>query len=170
MDKMPVIAVLLQSLPESLIIIILGLTLIGQRLVYSKIAVIAFLSAGASYLARYIPLPYGIHTVLGVFILTFLLILVYKIRPKMAFVGALLAIASLITTQLLVSSFVLYIAGLTVSQVLNSTFLRIVIPIPEQLVLALITVLCVKYKFSFVKDNSVQEEDFNYYLGENSND
>lgn len=168
MDNMPVSSVLLQSLPEGLIIIALGLVLIGQKLWPGKIIMIAALSALAMFLIRRLPLIFGLHTIIGVFVLTILLILIYKVRPKMAFAGALLAIAGLITTQLLVSSVVLYITGLTVQQVLSSTVLRVIVPIPEELVLALITLLCIKYKFSFVQQ--VDEDEMNYGLGEKSND
>lgn len=171
MDNMPFSSLLFNSFPESIIIVILGLQLMGQELNALKIIIISIISAVSAFFVRSLPLPYGVHTIMGVLILTLLLFWIHRIECKVAFASALLAISCLITTQLTISSLFLKISGLTIKEILSNNILRILVPLPELLVLGVTAFILVKYNISFVKDKTINNSKHQYTsIGEETND
>ncbi|MCL5289496.1 MAG: hypothetical protein ACOY35_09975 [Bacillota bacterium] len=167
MDKMPIIALLLHSFPESVIIVSLGIALLAEKISLPRVIIIGLLSAVICFFIREIPLPYGFHTVSGVLILTILIYSIHRIRFKVAFAAAMIAITSLITSQLIITSLTLYVTGLTVSEVLKNSFLRVIIPIPELLFLAMVTYIVIKYRLTLIKKKPYHDKF--YFLEENAN-
>jgi len=66
MDKVPLVTLIFYSIPESILILSFGLIIQRKKPVFPPILLATLLSVSASYLARLLPLPYGIHTLLGV--------------------------------------------------------------------------------------------------------
>jgi len=64
---MPLVAVLLQSIPETIVIVLFGLTLINEERPFLKIFIIGCLTAVASYFIRSLHIPFGLHSVITIF-------------------------------------------------------------------------------------------------------
>jgi hypothetical protein len=152
MDNMPILAVILQSIPESIIIINLAMSLIEEKVTIGEMILIATLAAIASYIIRLQHMPFGIHsTVTILFLLIFtkvvtkkkLILLLLGLIPALVFYGVL---------ELSLLPWMLKLTGLNLNYVLENTLLRIVFPIPLYLICIIAMYILRKTKWSIVGD------------------
>jgi hypothetical protein len=87
MFAIPWYVVLFVSIPESFLIIILGLALFNLEIPYKKAGLISVISAICSYFVRQLPVIFGLHTLIGVLVLTGLLIWLGKVKPWEALIS-----------------------------------------------------------------------------------
>ncbi|SHI42564.1 hypothetical protein SAMN02745219_00274 [Desulfofundulus thermosubterraneus DSM 16057] len=146
MDKMPLLALIFQSVPESILILTLGLTLMGVELKWQRIVPAAVLSSLASYFIRELPIPYGVHTLIGIVIITLLVSIFFKTSIPVSISVAMIGIAILATVEMLILPIVIFLMGKTINEIWSSLTLRILLAIPELIVLALIAFLCIRKK------------------------
>ncbi|MBE3585590.1 MAG: hypothetical protein IMW94_05440 [Thermoanaerobacter sp.] len=148
MDKMPLLALIFQSIPESILILALGLTLMGVEIKWQRIIPAAVISSLCSYFVRELPIPYGVHTLIGIIIISFLVIMFFKTPVPVAISVAMIGIVILITMEILIWPVIILLTGKTVPQIWQSQTLRILLAIPELILLALITFWCIRKKFT----------------------
>ena len=152
MDHMPILAVLLQSIPESFIIINLAMALIGEKAEKRQILLIATLAAISSYIIRSQFIPFGIHsTIITCFVFIFTKIILKKgtillllgLIPALLFYGAL---------ELSLLPFMLKLTKLGLSHVMENTLLRIIFPIPLYVIGLIVTYILRKNRWSILGD------------------
>lgn len=148
MDRMPLLALIFQSIPESVITLTLGLTLMGIKLKWKRIIPAAVLSSLASYFVRELPISYGLHTLIGIGVITLLVIIFFKTSVQIAISVALIGIVSLLTVELLLWPVILLGFGKNIPEIWHSRALRILAALPELVILSLITIWCIKKKVS----------------------
>ncbi|MGI5876493.1 MAG: hypothetical protein ACOX6X_06740 [Dethiobacteria bacterium] len=64
---------LLYGIPENFVYALFCLTLLNHKLVLNKIFIIAVIQTAIYFFVRALPLPFGLHTLFGIFTLSFLL-------------------------------------------------------------------------------------------------
>ncbi|SHE59825.1 hypothetical protein SAMN02745218_00563 [Desulfofundulus australicus DSM 11792] len=148
MDKMPLIALIFQSIPESILILTLGLTLMGVEIKWQRIIPAAVISSLCSYFVRELPIPYGVHTLIGIIAIAVLVHIFFKTSIPIAICVAMIGIVILATVEMLLCPLLLFLMGKTITEIWESKTLRILLAIPELIVLALITFWCIRKKFT----------------------
>ncbi|MDK2887142.1 MAG: hypothetical protein PWP72_19 [Thermoanaerobacter sp.] len=149
MDKMPLIALIFQSIPESILILALGLTLMGVELKWKRIFPAALISSLASYFVRELPIPYGIHTLIGICVLTLLVIIFFRTSFSVAISAAMIGIAILASVEMLILPVIFSLIGeRTINKIWSSPALRVLLAIPELVVLGVLTFWCIKKKIN----------------------
>lgn len=150
MDRMPLLSVIFQSIPESIIIIYLGLASIGIRPNFRKVLPVGLLSSVASWIVRELTLPFGLHSLFGLAIITFLFIIVFKAEPLIAILGAIFAISSLLAVEAVLLPAVTEIAGIAgFTDAWGKPVLRVVLALPELALLAGIAYFMNRFRISF---------------------
>ena len=150
MDRMPLLAVTFQSIPESITIIYLGLASIGIRPNFRRVLAAGVLSSLASRFVRELALPFGLHSLLGLVIITFLFIIIFKIEPLKAVLGAVFAISSLLAAEAVLLPAVTEIAGIAgFSDAWGQPVLRVVLALPELALLAGLAYFMIRFRISF---------------------
>lgn len=94
--NIPVIVLLLQGIPEGTAITTLALVISGIPLKLNKILLIGTALAVCTYVVRLFPIPFGIHTILLMFILFIVLTLSNKRDVGLSFMASLLSCLALI--------------------------------------------------------------------------
>ncbi len=165
MDKMPFLAILLQSIPESIIILCLGLAIIGIRPDFRKVLPAAILSSMVSWLVRDLTLPFGVHTIIGVITVSSLFIIFFRISPLKAIVATLFAFSSLIAVEAVLVPIITNLVGIAGFQdAWGHPILRVVLAVPELILLCGLAYLLIKFNISFGSlahkkgDNPIQKE------------
>ncbi len=148
MDQMPLLALIFQSIPESIIILTLGLTLMGIELKWQRIIPAAVLSSLCAYYVRELPIPYGVHTLIGIIAVAVLVLIFFKTSIPVAICVAMIGIVIVATVEMLLCPLLLFFTGKTITEIWESKTLRILLAIPELIVLALMTFWCIRKKFS----------------------
>lgn len=163
MDPMPWQAVVFQSFPEGVVVICLGLALVGLRFPWIRIIIAAALYAISSYFIRGLPFPYGIHTLLLIVVLILLMLVIVRGGWKSGTMAAMAGTFGLLIVESLVIPLLLGVTGISFAQVIADRWLRVFFAWPEQGVLWLITYLCWRFEWYFLKveelDLTSQEDD-----------
>lgn len=150
MDRMPLWVVIFQSLPESIILFYLGLASIGMQANFHKVLSAAIISSAVSWLVRGLPLPFGVHTLIGLVVITCLLLVMFNIELLKALVAGLFAVSSLLASEVILLPLVTKIAGIAgFQEAWGYPVQRIVLSLPEQIFLGGVAYLLIRYKISF---------------------
>jgi len=158
LDRMPLVALFLQSMPEEFIILALGLLLVGYKPPLTRLALVAVLSSTASYFIRALPLPFGVHTLILVSISIGLVWGVLKVSWRIAVLSVLLAVTLLALGESASIPAMIAATAMPMEQVITSTWLRILFPLPHMAVLAFLAWCCWRYKWAIVRLGSDEDE------------
>lgn len=145
MDEVPLITLILYSFPESVLIFVYSLRLINKKINWSLVFLASALSVTASYFIRLLPLPYGIHTLLGVLIILVILISLFNLDVKQAFFLSLISMCTLVALENIVLRLVQLYYNLTIRDILELTpITRAMIGYPHLLIWLIIIELIKK--------------------------
>lgn len=131
MDRMPFYLVVFQSVPETAILISLGLTLLGFKPKLKSVLVIASLESLASFLIRCLPLPPGINVFLQLPVLIVLTACCCDLNLPDAALASLLGLVVLALTETAFNFLISAVSGIAVRQALEDPLLRLLFPLPE---------------------------------------
>ncbi|MHB1126332.1 MAG: sensor histidine kinase [Bacillota bacterium] len=159
MDKISFLPFFLQSFPESLVLLALGLTLLGKRPGVERITFLALITTLFSFLIRLRPIVFGTHTLLQMLFMIVTIRLVTKANWKISVLapilgGVALGIAESISIPILAKIF-----GLGISDILGHPWLRVIFPLPHMFIMGLVAILCIKRNWTIVnlEDHSHKE-------------
>ena len=138
MDKIPLGPFLLQSFPENIIIITIGLIMIGIKPDFKKLLVVAFLSAIFSYMVRSSPIIFGLHLLLQLAFLITIARLILKYSLFQTIVAMIIGVLTLGVSEIILLPLLLAISGFTLDQVLANPWYRVVIQTPYIFILGLL--------------------------------
>ncbi|MBC7347793.1 MAG: hypothetical protein H5U00_10165 [Clostridia bacterium] len=158
MDRMPLLALFLQSMPEEFIVIALGLLLVGYRPPLARLVPVAVLSATASYFIRALPFPFGVHTLIFVAVTVVLVWLILRITWRRAVLAVLLGVTLLALVEGIAIPVITGLTGLSMAQVMSSTWLRILVPWPHMASLGILAWCCWRYRWSLVQAGREEDE------------
>lgn len=152
MDKMPFVNLILQSIPESILLLLFGLGLFKHPFKISRVFIGAVISAAISYFIRSLQLPYGIHAGIGVIVLT----LVFWLIIRMDIGDSLVASLGSLTTLGIIEVFLLpiqtHLFGLqSFDQAWPNAQLRLIMATPELVIFSYIVYLLNKGNLPFQK-------------------
>ena len=148
MDHMPLPALFLQSIPEGVVLISLGLVLVGVRPRPVPVAVVAAAESVALYFIRILPLPFGVHTVVAVALIAVGLRAVAGLAWWRALAASVAGTSLLVVTEGLCLPVVTQLFGVRAETVLATLWLRVVFPLPYEAVLALVGWWCWRRRWS----------------------
>jgi len=123
--------VFLQSLPETAILISLGLVLIGVQPRLLPVLLIALITAISCYFIRALPLPPGVNILLQIPIMIAMLVLLLRIRLASAVIASFLGIICVSLTEIIFNGLISAVTGITVLEAVGNPFWRILFPLPE---------------------------------------
>ncbi|MBZ4652878.1 MAG: hypothetical protein JG781_216 [Peptococcaceae bacterium] len=150
MDQMPFLAIILQSIPESIILLCLGLASMGKTLNFKMILPVAVLSSVLSWFVRMLPLPYGVHTFIGVFVVAGLFVAFLKLSLLKSLVASLFAFSCLVGAEAVLLPFLTKAIGIaSFKYSWSNSLLRIALPLPILFLLGTIVYFMVRFKISF---------------------
>lgn len=131
MDRMPFYLVVFQSIPETAILISLGLTLLGFKPKLKIVLVIASIVSLASFWIRALPLPPGINVFIQLPILVVLTACCCGLSLLDAALASLLGLVVLALTETVFNSLISAVSGIPIQKALEDPLLRLLFPLPE---------------------------------------
>jgi two-component system sensor histidine kinase AgrC len=131
MEHMPLYMVFLQSFPETLILIYIGLALTGAKVSDRKIILIALIGAILSYFVRILPIPPGSNVFIQLPVIVILLFLACKIPLWLSLVSIILGFLCVSFAEILFLPLVSDISGISIQEALATPLWRILFPLPE---------------------------------------
>lgn len=141
MDVMPFSLVFLQSTPETVLLVSLGLILIGIKPRLLPILLISFITAFASYYLRALPLAPGISILLQFPILIALIICVLKLPLIYTLLASSLGLICISLAETVFNILILLLTGISAQEAMTNFLWRLIYPLPEFAFLTLIILL-----------------------------
>ncbi len=145
MNQIPLFTAIFQGIPESLAIVFLAMVLLKEKLNLKIILILGILHTVFAFLIRMLSFAFGVHTVLLIIVMSFMLMYVTKIEiikivPSVLFVVILLIFYEFITFIVLSNLF-----NLSYEMIFENNFLRVLTGLPQTILLFL-TGLIILYK------------------------
>jgi len=145
MDFMPLIPFLGVSIPESIVLYYMALTLLGQRESPLFLAALSVPTSLFSYTVRSLPLPFGIHTFLQVILMVIFLNLIFRIPWFVAVIIMILTSVILGLTEGISVPILAQLFHLNLGDIISDPLLRIVFTLPHLALLAGLTFISARY-------------------------
>lgn len=160
MDKMPLVAVLFQSIPESVILFSFGMAIVGERINIKTVFIAAVISAFTSMFVRdYVPY-FGLHTIIGVLVLFALFWQLLGLRIWKALVSSLLSLTFLILLDGLILQAILDLKHITLPEWWQDDFNRVIYNYPHLAIFGLITWIIYYKKWFLIKGSRVSNVEY----------
>ena len=144
--KIPFIALILQGIPEQIAVATLAFVIANIPLDWKRIVSIGILLAFSSYVLRLFPITFGIHTIVIIGLLFILLIKIGKSNVNSALIASLISFLGLIIIETICISILLPVFGVTSEVLLTNTVVRVLISLPQVLVIFMLTFIVFKIK------------------------
>ena len=139
--NIPLIALLLQGIPELTAIVTLAFVIARIPLKWSKIILLGIALAVCAYVVRLFPIPFGIHTILLLILLFIALSMLGKGEFSLYLIASLLSFLGLVIFEFVCLSLLMPVFGVTPETLSIDPVINIVIREPHVLLLLLFAFL-----------------------------
>ncbi|KUO73298.1 MAG: hypothetical protein APF81_11850 [Desulfosporosinus sp. BRH_c37] len=129
--RIPLIALLLQGIPEQTAIVTLAFVIAGIPLKWNRVLLIGIFLAFCAYVIRLFPILFGIHTILLLFVLFIILSWFTKGDIGLSFIASSASILGLVIFEFSCMSLFMLIFGFTPENLFNDLVIRIVVGEPH---------------------------------------
>lgn len=137
--KIPLMALILQGIPETIAVATLAFVIAKVPINWKKLILIGVILAFTSYILRSFPITFGIHTILSIGLLFILLIKVGKSNLNTALIASLISYLAIIVIETICISVLMSLFNVTSETIINDTAVRILISLPQVLVMFLLS-------------------------------
>jgi hypothetical protein len=161
MDKMP-IAVILQGIPETILLFMFGVAIIGEYINFKKILIISIIYPFViMFIRSLIPNSlFGLHIVFALIIINLIFWKVLNFNFKKSFISAITSLSFLILLEILVNPILYNIFNTSLARLLqNENLQRLFFSLPVTILYALITFILYKFKWSLIRGKRTIEND-----------
>lgn len=147
MDKMSLLALILVSLPEVLLVTMLGFQLAGLKIMPLQLIITGIAQTAFSYYIRLSSIPFGLHSLVQMAIYVVILRVVTGISLRRVTIIALLGLVVFATLEAAVVPPLLNITGYSLQDIFVRDDVRIGLFLPEAVVILIFIVACRRYNF-----------------------
>jgi len=159
MDKMPLAAVIFQSIPEEIIMYSFGMAIVGERINIKNIFIAAVITAFAMMFVREFVPYFGIHSIIAILVLFIIFWKVLGLKIWKALISSLLSLTILIILETFILQAILNLTHITLVEVLQDNVKRIIYGYPHLTIFGLITWFIYYKKWYLIKGSRVSNLD-----------
>ncbi|KJS17463.1 MAG: hypothetical protein VR69_05025 [Peptococcaceae bacterium BRH_c4b] len=160
MDKMPLVAVIFNSIPESIILFCFGIAIVGERINIKKVLIAAVIDAFVMMLIRWFVPYFGLHSIIAVFVYFVLFRKLIGLKAWKSIISSLLSLTALILLDDFILFAILELENITVTEVMQDNFRRIIYTYPSLAILGLITLVIYFKKWFLIKGSRVSNVEY----------
>lgn len=159
MDRMPLLAVIFYSIPESVILFSFGVAIVGEYINFKKVLIAAIISAFTSMLVRiYVPI-FSLHSIIGILVLFVLFCKLLNLKPWKAIISSLISLMVLILLDTTILPIILKTQNLTVEELWKDNFKRIIDFYPVLVIYGSMTWFLYSKKIFLIRGSRVGSDD-----------
>lgn len=144
--RIPLMAFILQGIPECMAIMTLAFVLAGIKLEWKRIALYGFILALATYFVRLLPITFGTHTIILMGFVFILLIYYFQVPIFTAFKASLVSYLCLIIAEYTCISLFSTLFNLSFEVFLTDVTTRILATLPQVFILFIIAFVIFKVR------------------------
>ncbi|KUO50327.1 MAG: hypothetical protein APF76_11500 [Desulfitibacter sp. BRH_c19] len=137
MYKLPIISAVLQGIPESTALVFLSMVLLKAKFNWKTVLLLGIIQTTGALFIRLLPFAFGVHTVLLMLFLSFIISYAIKYDMIKVIPAALGSGIFLIVYEFIAFKFLMYQFNISLETVIESPILRIAIATPQTILLFL---------------------------------
>ncbi|KKM10279.1 hypothetical protein SY88_14565 [Clostridiales bacterium PH28_bin88] len=141
MAEFSLIKFIFQAIPESSGLVAAAMAVMGVPLNWRKIVLLGVLQAVSALVIRQLPVAFGIHTVLLIFLLVLYLRMATGAALSQAFKGVISSFVILIVSEIFSTQLLLSLTQVPIEQVATRPWLMVLFTLPQVVVLFVIALL-----------------------------
>lgn len=150
MDTITVLSLLMVSFPEAIMVATLGFLLVGLKPWWRDVLIIGALQAGFAYIIRLLPVPFGLHSILVIFLFILNIRLVTRLPYRIVILVSLLGLIFYGSVETVAIQFMLHIKGFSLTDVWNNNFAKTFFFLPQALVMLIFIAACKIFNISLI--------------------
>jgi len=150
LDEMNLVSLLLVSFPEAILVATLGFLLVGLKPWWRDLLIIGVAQAGFAYLIRLSPVPFGVHSILEIFLFVLNIRLVTSLPFRIVILVSLLGLIFYGSVETVAIPFMLHITRFSMIDVLNYNYVKIFFFLPQALIMLMIIAACKIFNISLI--------------------
>lgn len=150
MDIMPWTALVFQSIPESIIVVTLGLGLTGEYPNMKNVTAVGVIGAIFTYFFRRLPLEFGVNTLIGIIVVALGMRVMLKTPIVRGLIAAFIGILAVGIVESMSIPIVSYFTGISFETALRDPWLRVLFPLPDEIILGVMAYACRRWRFSLI--------------------
>ncbi|AGL01021.1 histidine kinase [Desulfoscipio gibsoniae DSM 7213] len=150
MDTMTFLSLLMVSFPEAILVAALGFLLIGLKPWWCDLIIIGALQAGFAYIIRLLPVPFGLHSILGIVLFVLNIRLVTRLPYRIVILASLFGLIFYGSVETVAIQFMLQIKGFSLTEVWNYSFIRFLYFLPQAIVMIIFIIACKVFNISLI--------------------
>jgi len=135
---MPLIALILQGIPEQIAVVTLAFVIARVPLDWKKIILGGIFLALSVYLLRMLPITFGVHTIVLIGFLFFIVFRSGQVSLTSSIITSILSILTLIILEIISLSILMPVFNITHDVFVKNVFLRILITLPQVLLIFIV--------------------------------
>lgn len=151
MDQMPLLAVIFQGIPESLVVFSFGMAIVGEFLNWKKILICSLIVPFSMMFIRATVPVFGLHTIISAIIIFILFWKIIKLDIKKAIFSTLSSILILLLLEVFIAPIFFNLFNTSYPMAYQNTIERILFSYPGLIIYAIITYLVYYFKLSIFK-------------------
>ncbi|MGI6120400.1 MAG: hypothetical protein ACOYIB_07540 [Desulfosporosinus sp.] len=143
--RIPLLALILQGIPEQIAVATLAFVIAKTPLKLKKVILIGIVLAFCAYVIRLFPIPFGMHTISLILLLTILLNRLGKRDIGLSFLATSVTYLVLAILEYICMSVFLFLGGYTLETISYDVVMRIVSGVPHVFLLFISAFFLKKY-------------------------
>lgn len=144
--KIPFLVLVLQGIPEQIGIVTLAFVIAKASLDWGKIISSGVFLAVSAYLLRMLPITFGVHTIVLIGFLFFILFKFAKVNLTTSIVTSIVSFLALIVFETVSLSILMPLFNITHDLFISNVIIRVLITIPQVLLIYLTAYLIKKLR------------------------
>lgn len=117
MDRMPVVFLLFYSIPESFLLLLFGLCAAKKEFKINMVCIYSITLALLSYAVRLFPVPFGIHSLVGLLAIYFVFKYSFQLNSNESLLVTLLSCGTLLALEITIGFLIYMNLGMSLKEV-----------------------------------------------------
>ncbi|MGI9859867.1 hypothetical protein SDD30_00605 [Moorella naiadis] len=124
--------------------------LIGEYPHVKNVIVVGVMGAMFSYFIRRLPLEFGVNTLLSIVVLALMMRFILKITITRGIMAAFFGVIAVGIIESMSIPIVSYFTGISFETALHDPWLRVLFPLPDEIILGVMAYACRRWRFSLI--------------------
>ncbi|ABR47485.1 hypothetical protein Amet_1280 [Alkaliphilus metalliredigens QYMF] len=135
MLKLPIISLFLRTIPEGIILVLVGYMILNKPLEKQKICITGVILGISTYFVRMLPINFGIHMILILFVYMFLLHKINIMNFYKAVTAGIVSFIFIAISEWIMLVFYIGVLGMSTEKVLDQSLSSILLGLPSLVLL-----------------------------------
>lgn len=135
------------SIPQTILVTMMGLSLFNIKLTWKKQLIIAIVSGTFTYFIRFIPMVFGIHTLISIIVITLITSAVGRVKLLYALCAMIAGVMVIALIESCILPLFFHFTSITIESIKSNPWHNVIVFVPELIIIIGLYILIRVSKF-----------------------